>query len=145
MGEKDTMLLREEVDYYQLNRVPFHPKQAPEVSWDPEHCNLNLAIRDHGRTISKKQGGWWGACLCAAAPDTPSFRVQVRGGVDILLGYALSHVFRTDDINHTRSGWFLYCLTGHLFSCYGHNAVAYTTPVSDNSIVAVYLDTVSRT
>jgi len=131
--------------YYQLDKAPSNPTLAPAVVWDPKYCNTDLAITDHGRTITKKQGGWWGACLCVAVPDTPSFRVCVKGGNDILLGYAILNAFRSDDINHTRSGWFLYCHTGHLYSCYGHSDTAYTTAISENSIVVVNLDKASRT
>lgn len=60
----------------------------------------------------------------------------------IMLGYAVSNAFHDDA--DTTMGCFLYCHNGRIFSRYTQNQ-AYTTPISEDSIVVVNLDNVSRT
>lgn len=143
-GVPDAEQLRAELDYFQLpstGGVPSNPTWEV-IRWDAERCSSNLVLSDDGCTVTKTGGGnGWNAAAFTATPDIPNFRVRIRSqSCNIMVGYVRSEEGRTSSPNYNRSGWFIQCGLGNLYSGYGDSGRAYRTALRQGDLLEVQYD-----
>lgn len=135
-----------EVDYYQLPRelLPCNMPKWEELRWDAARCSEHLAISEGGRTVTKTGGGnGWNAASFAATPNAPRFQVRIRSSIcNIMVGYARSEEGRTGQPNYNRSGWFIQCGLGNLYSGFGDSGRAYRAALRQGDLLEVQYDRV---
>jgi len=135
--------LQDECNYYQLpNHVVFSG-----LHWDSSRCGSTLTISDSGLTVTKTGGD--SACDAAvlATTEASGFKVRIRQlgqEGDLMVGYANSDAFEANGQNYDRSGWFLSCDDGRLYSSsLGHGAEGISAAagmVPSGSLVEVQYD-----
>eukprot|EP00419_Tripos_fusus_P085688 CAMPEP_0172861458 /NCGR_PEP_ID=MMETSP1075-20121228/72670_1 /TAXON_ID=2916 /ORGANISM="Ceratium fusus, Strain PA161109" /LENGTH=322 /DNA_ID=CAMNT_0013709597 /DNA_START=27 /DNA_END=991 /DNA_ORIENTATION=- len=135
--------LQDECQYYQLpNHIVFGG-----LHWDSSRCGSTLSISDGGHTVTKTGGD--SACDAAvlATTEASGFRVRIRQlgpEGDLMVGYANSDSFEANGQNYDRSGWFLSCDDGRLYSsCLGRGVEGISAAagmVPSGSLVEVQYD-----
>lgn len=139
----DAEQLRDEMDYYQLNK-----RDVPSsIMWDPSGCSANLTITEHGRTLTYTGIGdvRWSSCLLACLPNASSFKVRLKQSRGVMLGYVKTSMFHAEGENFKKSGWFLSCYHGLLYSGIADSSRIYTDRIENNSTVAIFFDKTSQT
>lgn len=142
-SERQASKLTAELDYYQLScLVPLRGGATqPEPKWDFHRCSANLTLSDDGRFATKSGPAGWNAAVLAAVPNASSFRIRLRSThMSVMAGYARASAFSANGPNYKRSGWFIHCLNGSLWSGFGDEDRTYRAPLGQGDLLEVRLD-----
>ena len=141
LSRNDVVLLRDELEYYQLELPP----SMLQGSWEDLPRESNLVMFDQNMVVAKarRSGDWSFSAAIGTVPNPRSFTVKLHKDGGVMIGLIARGAFfhSSTSPNHLR-GWFINCSNGNV-----HHPEATSSgeaylcrPISAPSEVQVVLD-----
>eukprot|EP01125_Pyxidicula_operculata_P002678 TRINITY_DN12525_c0_g1_i1.p1 TRINITY_DN12525_c0_g1~~TRINITY_DN12525_c0_g1_i1.p1 ORF type:complete len:315 (+),score=53.20 TRINITY_DN12525_c0_g1_i1:16-960(+) len=134
--------LRSDIEYYQLEA----PQIFGKFTWST--CGEYGKISESGVLFTKTASGWNTGCIASPTYESmmsTSFRTTIKfennvGSNSVMVGVASPDTFKLNGSSYSRSGWYLYCSNGCLYSQSGESDKKYCEPINTGQAIEVVLN-----
>ncbi|KAJ1502051.1 hypothetical protein HMI54_009381 [Coelomomyces lativittatus] len=101
-------------------------------------CGSTLSLSNGGTTVTKANtASAWNSSVLGSS-RVPEFQVKIEETGHIMIGYAPSNGFQINGKNHNNCGYWMYSVTGNLYSAKDSGKLYFNRLSSGDIVTAIY-------